>query len=232
MRNIVVLVVVLAAVIASRQARGQDAVIGILEGNDYALTVDSVHWTLDNAPFPVWERTPGWESDSAGADTCYFTVPMSWPLKARPYYTLGGSTSLNYRIDSLVADTWYDLPVSLAGDLPQVPPRVMFVESLVVAVEAPPVAAVVRGFGAAPNPFTSRTLLTCDLGCERQTRIVLYDRAGRAVRTLVDATLPAGLHSFTWDGRDAKGNAVAAGVYIARLAHAGQAILTRITRID
>jgi flagellar hook assembly protein FlgD len=33
----------------------------------------------------------------------------------------------------------------------------------------------------------------------------------------VDASLPAGVHTYTWDGRDDQGREVASGVYFCRL---------------
>jgi len=41
--------------------------------------------------------------------------------------------------------------------------------------------------------------------------------SGAQVRTLVDATQPAGRYSITWDGRDESGAPVASGIYFCRL---------------
>ena len=56
------------------------------------------------------------------------------------------------------------------------------------------------------------------LGVPAEARLVVYDVAGRAVRTLV-AGLPqvAGRYEAAWDGRDDAGRACASGVYIYRL---------------
>jgi flagellar hook assembly protein FlgD len=40
---------------------------------------------------------------------------------------------------------------------------------------------------------------------------------GRKVRELLDGARLAGTHSATWDGRDAAGNAVSSGKYLAHL---------------
>jgi flagellar hook assembly protein FlgD len=40
---------------------------------------------------------------------------------------------------------------------------------------------------------------------EHRESKALYDAAGRHVRTLVDAKLPAGTHSVVWDGKDDAG---------------------------
>jgi alkaline phosphatase len=46
---------------------------------------------------------------------------------------------------------------------------------------------------------------------------VIYDAAGRRVRTLVDRPLGAGTQAIPWDGRDERGAQVASGVYFAKL---------------
>lgn len=45
----------------------------------------------------------------------------------------------------------------------------------------------------------------------------VFDVGGRRVRTVADGPRDAGAHTATWDGRDASGGFVAAGVYFARL---------------
>ena len=51
------------------------------------------------------------------------------------------------------------------------------------------------------------------------TSLIVYDVAGRRVRTLVSETQSPGVDGFTatWDGRDDRGRAVATGVYFYRL---------------
>ena len=69
----------------------------------------------------------------------------------------------------------------------------------------------------APNPFNPRTTLDFALPNASWTALDIHDLAGRHVRTLVHGDLPAGRHAITWDGRDDRGGAVAAGIYLARL---------------
>jgi flagellar hook assembly protein FlgD len=42
---------------------------------------------------------------------------------------------------------------------------------------------------------------------------VVYDVAGRLVRTLVDEERPAGAQVVEWDGRDDEGRSVGNGIY-------------------
>lgn len=82
---------------------------------------------------------------------------------------------------------------------------------------------------ASPNPFGSRTSILCVLGEPRRMNVGIYDVTGRVVRVLVAGDiLEAGHHTLSWDGRDARGNAVAAGVYLFRLQAGGHEETERV----
>lgn len=68
-----------------------------------------------------------------------------------------------------------------------------------------------------PNPFNPSTQIDFGLPAASSVRLTVFDVSGRAVATLIDGTLPAGWQRVNWDGRDAQGAAVAAGVYLYRL---------------
>lgn len=70
---------------------------------------------------------------------------------------------------------------------------------------------------ASPNPFNPQTSLRFALPEPGGVRLCIHDLAGRVVRVLVDDSLSAGGHEFTWDGRDRAGRAVGSGAYLARL---------------
>ena len=77
-----------------------------------------------------------------------------------------------------------------------------------------------------PNPFNPSTRIRFSLPAEMPVRLTLFDVAGRKVRSLAAATLPAGAHDVVWDGRDDRGHSVGSGVYFYRL-EAGSRILSR-----
>jgi flagellar hook assembly protein FlgD len=56
-----------------------------------------------------------------------------------------------------------------------------------------------------------------DLARNSRVSLEIFDLRGRLVARLVDESLSAGSHAVTWDGRDAKGNAVSSGTYLYRL---------------
>jgi hypothetical protein len=71
-----------------------------------------------------------------------------------------------------------------------------------------------------PNPFTTRagrTAIAFDMETASPVTIRIYDISGRLVRELLDAALPAGRHTVSWNGRDERGIEVGTGVYFYRL---------------
>ncbi|HRX51946.1 MAG TPA: FlgD immunoglobulin-like domain containing protein [Candidatus Krumholzibacteria bacterium] len=77
--------------------------------------------------------------------------------------------------------------------------------------------ALLAGVGAFPNPFNPSTTVGFRLEAAARATVTIHDAAGRAVRNLADADLPAGEHALRWDGRDRIGATAAAGVYFARV---------------
>jgi len=69
-----------------------------------------------------------------------------------------------------------------------------------------------------PNPFNPQTTISYDLPLSDSVTLVIYDIAGKLVKTLVHAeTVGAGRHEVVWDGRDETGRASPAGVYFYQL---------------
>jgi hypothetical protein len=72
-----------------------------------------------------------------------------------------------------------------------------------------------------PNPARGSAALSFTLSRAGDTRLEVFDLAGRRVRALVAEPLLAGPHEARWDLRDESGRAVPAGVYLARLVAPG-----------
>ncbi len=64
-----------------------------------------------------------------------------------------------------------------------------------------------------PNPFNPVTNIKFDLPRSSHVKLVIYDLAGRMVKTLVDEVKPAASHSEVWNGTDRSGRRVASGTY-------------------
>jgi len=82
------------------------------------------------------------------------------------------------------------------------------------ALDTPVAAPVVRAW---PNPFNPRTSVVFSLPEAGSVEAVVYDLAGRRVRTLHRGVLVAGEHRLQWAGGDERGDRVAAGVYLVRV---------------
>ncbi|MGH2571085.1 MAG: FlgD immunoglobulin-like domain containing protein, partial [bacterium] len=74
----------------------------------------------------------------------------------------------------------------------------------------------------APNPFRPSTSIAFGIPDAGNVHLRIFDTAGRLVRTLVDEPRAAGRWAEPWDGRDAAGRPVAAGVYLYRLEASGE----------
>jgi len=65
-----------------------------------------------------------------------------------------------------------------------------------------------------PNPFNPTTNITFDLPQDDNVNLKIYDIQGRHIITLINKKLNAGVHNFTWDGRDKNGQLISSGIYI------------------
>jgi hypothetical protein len=68
-----------------------------------------------------------------------------------------------------------------------------------------------------PNPFRTETAIEFGLDRPAQVEVVVYDVAGRRIRTVTRGQYPAGRHLVRWDGRDESGHGVAQGLYLVQL---------------
>lgn len=68
-----------------------------------------------------------------------------------------------------------------------------------------------------PNPFNPRTTISFAVPSAGHASLRIMDVRGRLVDTLVDESVAPGQHARIWNGTDAGGRPVAAGVYLYRL---------------
>jgi hypothetical protein len=82
-----------------------------------------------------------------------------------------------------------------------------------------------------PNPFRSSTTLAFTVagsgGSLKPVTVAIFDVEGRLIRTLVDTDLAPGPYAVAWDGRDSKGGACPAGLYMYRLHVKGESPIAR-----
>ena len=83
-----------------------------------------------------------------------------------------------------------------------------------------------------PNPFNPSTLIPYQLPVAGHVRLEVFNMLGQRLIRLVDGERSAGAHTARWDGTDATGRAVGAGVYIYRLSSGGMRVSRRMVLID
>ena len=84
-----------------------------------------------------------------------------------------------------------------------------------------------------PNPFNPATTipLTVPAGAG-DVDVTIYNVLGQPVRQVWNGPLAAGEHRLTWDGRDAEGHPVAAGVYLYRLQGDDHTRLRKMVKLE
>ncbi len=71
-------------------------------------------------------------------------------------------------------------------------------------------------FNIHPNPFVRQTRIDYALPKQTSVEIVIYDVAGRKIKTLVSEIQKTGYYSMTWDGVDGRSRRISSGIYFIR----------------
>ena len=100
-----------------------------------------------------------------------------------------------------------------------------------VGVPGDPAAGSLALAPPTPNPARGIASLAGALPHAGRARLLVRDIAGRAVRTLLDRELAAGPFVARWDGADAVGAPVVAGVYVVTLEFGASSVSRRMVRL-
>jgi hypothetical protein len=103
--------------------------------------------------------------------------------------------------------------------------------SAVIAVEHTAARAVSALGAVTPQPFRAGGSIEFSLRDAGPVDLVVYDSAGRRVAVLRRGTFSAGRHTVGWDGRDAAGRRVPAGVYFCRFTAGGLSQSRRVVLV-
>ena len=68
-----------------------------------------------------------------------------------------------------------------------------------------------------PNPFNASTTVSFQLDEPGNITLDIYNISGQKVRELVTEYLPAGTHTYVWDGKDDTGKDVSSGIFLSIL---------------
>ncbi len=113
----------------------------------------------------------------------------------------------------------FAFPIALAADTNEF--QILLENSLLYfdrsGSEVPVNVAVVSEFSLSqnyPNPFNPTTEIVYNLPRDIHVSISVYNILGQKVTDLVNANQKTGMHTVEWNGKDANGLDVAAGIYI------------------
>ncbi|HET7250132.1 MAG TPA: FlgD immunoglobulin-like domain containing protein [Gemmatimonadales bacterium] len=147
------------------------------------------------------------------------------------YLQVDGGTTVPGFIEGLSSDTLSGTVISAVRLVRNVDDEVFFDDLLLEKTVFPITATAAvgssspRGTGtvvAAPNPFRVSTDVRFRLPAPTDVDVVVYDLAGRDVRTLHSGRLAPGEHAVQWDGLDARGTKASPGVYFIRVRAGGE----------
>ncbi len=96
--------------------------------------------------------------------------------------------------------------------------NVVYVQVPSVSTEPNPVLPLTTNLRCVyPNPFLGATGISYSLAKDMIVSVIVYDLAGKRIRTLVQGMVGRGEHSIVWDGTDEDRRTVSAGLYLCRM---------------
>ena len=144
---------------------------------------------------------------------------------------VGATFAVTFDAEGATADSTYDATLTFTS-ADQALPGAQAAAPLTVALSArlqgtplavdggrPPVATLL--LAPAPNPLSGESVLRFDLAHAGETRLEVFDAAGRRVATPLEGSLEPGRYSVRWDGHGERGDALGAGLYFVRLSAPG-----------
>lgn len=172
---------------------GHYAVALVQADNSWALEKALSHGDTGD-PFP-------------GSSANYAFTPLSSP-NSNDYTemsTLVGISNISAATDTMTADFFVSF-ISAADDVDS-------------DVPLPEAFTVEQNY---PNPFNSETRIEYYLDSAGDVGIEIFNILGQTILDVTENKTSHGSHSFTWDGKDSRGNDTPAGVYFYRLTSGSQ----------
>jgi hypothetical protein len=180
-------------------------------------------------PVRVWPRVGGTFTVRAGFRLPYWAPWCEVSEVGDRRFTLRGYLYrvLDADLPQGVTDAWLPVPPDQARLGFTVIGRVERAPALDVAPPVP--GARAAALIAMPNPFRDGVRLIGPRAVSAITRVTITDVAGRVVARV--SPEPVGGEAV-WDGRDARGRPVPAGLYLARVDTGGRILRCRMVKLD
>lgn len=77
-----------------------------------------------------------------------------------------------------------------------------------------------------PNPFNPSTSIEFDIPKISQIQLSIFDLNGKLVKTLIDRTMTAGVHTIIWSGHNLNGQPMPTGIYLCKMLAENGAVST------
>jgi len=83
--------------------------------------------------------------------------------------------------------------------------------------ELPPVTPINNIISVNPNPFTNQITINYQINKPGKVALMIYDAAGREVKSITNGNIGQGDYRFVWNGKDNNNRTINNGVYFLRL---------------
>ncbi len=168
-------------------------------------------WTTDseieNLGFII-ERinaTGKWES-IASFNTCESLRGQGSTTKTTAYHLTDKNVQIGRKYTYRLSDVDYHSRKTTHAEI-----------SVVVKAEAVTLIDKFTLTSAFPNPFNPTTTIRYHLTDAANISLMIYDAKGQMVKIIKSGMTQTGSYSYTWNGTNASGQAVSAGVYLVRM---------------
>jgi hypothetical protein len=169
---------------------------------------------LSTGPFTMMSVAVGVDvAYMGGTESGLHVLDVSDPLA--PAYVGGVNPTSSYAFISDAVVAGNHLYAAFSGRFVIFPAQCPGTMGVSAGTTPPPAPLALRQ--NVPNPFNPTTSIAFELPAAAHVTLSIYDASGRVVRTLAEGGLPAGVHRFDWDSRDANGRELSSGVYFCRL---------------
>lgn len=163
---------------------------------------------------------PAVKLTEAGTGSCRYPCVADWAVEQHGTILV----PVLYMIDQMAGSVVLETPVGSPTNNPIVVQWVP-AESLGIGVAELPKNKTTRlELSARPNPFSAKTVISYALPRSGNVSLVLYDAAGRPVKTLVKGYREAGRYTFNLNGND-----LSSGIYFYTLTVDGSSLRKKFT---
>lgn len=184
-----------------------DGLVDVFSGDNYFSSVHRWEWDGINAltDSASWTKSFVYQQDTSGSVRTYFV-------------SFGGAAENGGESSDLNGDGMGDLCIAFEdGD--------STATSYVVILSGEELVAIAGDFGSKlldtyklsqnyPNPFNPTTSINYELSRAGDVSLDVYDLQGRHITTVASGYKAIGSYQAVWNGLDARGHAVASGVYV------------------